>query len=87
VGLLNLFYATLDRSGSIPIRENQLDKAQNPIRMKSLIIDFALSVLLPGMLDSPPSALTTNPDGTWTSIPVLRTDFQLLTSTLNHPIS
>jgi len=87
VGLLNLFYATVDRSGSIPIRENQLDKARNPVRIKSLIIDFAFSVILPGMLDSLPSALATNPDRTWTSIPVLRTDFQLLISTLNHPIS
>ncbi len=37
-------------SRSEPIRENQLDKAGNPVGIKSLIAAFVLSVLLPGML-------------------------------------
>ena len=35
------------RSRSRPIRENQLDKAGNPVGRKSLIADFVLSGLLP----------------------------------------
>jgi hypothetical protein len=38
------------KAGSEPIRENQLDKAGNPVGIKSLIADFVLSVLLPGMV-------------------------------------
>src|SRR5256885_1181835 len=37
------------RSRSKPIRENQLDKAGNPVGIKSLIADFVLSILLPGI--------------------------------------
>jgi hypothetical protein len=37
-------------SRSKPIRENQLDKAGNPIGIKSLFADFVPSVLLPGMV-------------------------------------
>src|SRR6266704_6699008 len=33
-----------------PIRENQLYKAGDPVGIKSLIADFVLSVLLPGMV-------------------------------------
>jgi hypothetical protein len=36
------------RSRSKPIREYLLDKAGNPVGIKSLIADFALSVILPG---------------------------------------
>jgi len=35
------------RSRSRPVRENQLDKAGNPVGRKSLIADFVLSGLLP----------------------------------------
>jgi hypothetical protein len=38
------------RSRSKPIGENQLDEAGNPVGIKSLIADFVLSVLLPGMV-------------------------------------
>ncbi len=50
MGILSLIYATAARSRSKPIRENQLDKAGNPAGTKSLIADFALSVLLPGLV-------------------------------------
>src|SRR5437660_9207312 len=37
-------------SRSKPIRENQLYKAGDPVGIKSLIADFVLSILLPGMV-------------------------------------
>jgi len=45
---LTFIYATAARSRSKPIPEHQLDKPENPVGIKSLIADFALSVLLPG---------------------------------------
>jgi hypothetical protein len=48
VALLILIHAMATRSRSKPIPENQLDKAGNPVGIKSLIAVFALSVLLPG---------------------------------------
>ena len=38
------------RSRSKPIRKNQLYKAGDPVGIKSLIADFVLSVLLPGVV-------------------------------------
>jgi hypothetical protein len=40
-------YPCAARSRSKPIRENRLDKAGNPVGIKSLIADLVLSVLLP----------------------------------------
>jgi len=50
VWVLILIHATTTRSRSKPFRENQLDKAGKPVGIKSLIADFVLSVLLPGMV-------------------------------------
>jgi hypothetical protein len=50
VGLLTMIHAMAARSRSKPIGENQLDEAGNPVGIKSLIADFVLSVLLPGMV-------------------------------------
>ncbi len=38
------------RVRSKPIRENQLDKAGNPVGIKSLIADLVLYILLPAMI-------------------------------------